>query len=67
MTKSETELVVDSLKALGFYVQNWKPGNRRIFKILDHDSLEVTEGMFSDELKAWYKGFIHGQAKGIRK
>ena len=57
MIKTETAEVIQQVEAEGLQVMNWKPGNKRIFKILDSNSHEVTGGMFSEELRAWYKGY----------
>lgn len=51
---------IECIKAEGFTVQNWKPGDKRIFKVLDSYGNEASYGMYSNELRAWYTGFLQG-------
>ena len=52
------------LRSQGFEVMNWRPGNRRIYKILNSKGDMESRGMYSDELGAWYRGYLQGLKKG---
>lgn len=52
--------IVACIESEGFTVMNWKPGNRRIFKVLARDGFEASYGMYSSELRAWFKGYLQG-------
>lgn len=52
--------IIEGIKSEGFDVMNWKPGNRRIFKVLDSSGNEISNGMYSNELRAWFKGYLQG-------
>lgn len=54
--------VIACIESEGYTVMNWKPGNRRIFKVL-RSGEEVSTGMYSSELRAWYKGWC--EAEGL--
>lgn len=57
---SNLEDTINCIKSKGLDVMNWKPGNRRIFKVLDAQGQEISGGMFSNELVAWFKGYLQG-------
>ena len=52
--------ILDYLRSEGFEIMNWMPGNRRIFKILNNKNSMESKGMYSDELRAWYRGYLQG-------
>lgn len=51
--------IVACIESEGYTVMNWRPGTRRIFKVL-RDGWEVSNGMYSSELRAWFKGYLEG-------
>lgn len=55
--------VIEHIKLAGFEVMNWKPGSRRIFKVLDNKTGDESKGMYSEELIAWYRGYLQGLKK----
>ena len=52
--------IVQCIESEGFSVMNWRPGNKRIFKVLDTRGNEVSVGMYSPELRAWFRGYLQG-------
>lgn len=52
--------IVECIKLEGFDVMNWRPGIRRIFKVLDAKGFEASQGMYSNELRAWFRGYLQG-------
>jgi len=54
------ESIIKGIRAEGLSVINWKPGNRRIFKVLDPSGYEASQGMYSNELRAWFNGYLQG-------
>ena len=52
--------IVQCIESEGFTVMNWKPGNKRIFKVLTGNGNEASYGMFSSELRAWFRGYLQG-------
>ncbi|GAI07059.1 unnamed protein product [marine sediment metagenome] len=42
--------IIKRIEAENFEVMNWKPGKRRIFKVLDLSGNEVSNGMYSTPL-----------------
>lgn len=59
--------IVECIEAKGFNVMNWKPGNRRIFQVLDSRGCEVSQGMYSNELRAWFKGYLQGLKNKLKE
>lgn len=55
--------IVARIELEGYTVMNWRPGARRIFKVLKGDGREISNGMYSNELRAWLKGYLEGQNK----
>lgn len=58
MTYQFLEKAIQHIKSEGFEVMNWKYGRRRIFKVLDNRNGDESLGMYSDELIAWYRGYV---------
>ncbi len=56
----KTQDIIKLIEEEGHTVMNWKPGNKRIFKVLDKNNFEASEGMYSNELRAWWRGYIRG-------
>lgn len=52
--------IVARIESEGFTVMNWKPGNRRIFKVAERCGFVVSDGMYSNELQAWFNGYLQG-------
>lgn len=52
--------IIRCIESEGFTVMNWRPGNRRIFKVLTNNGNEASNGMFSSELRAWFRGYLQG-------
>lgn len=65
MTKTDTDRTIERLENFGLQVDNWKPGNRRIFKVLDSEGNELSGGMFSEELRAWCNGYSNAPANPV--
>ena len=56
---NETANIVECIESLGYEVMNWKPGTRRIYKVLNTGH-EVSLGMYASELRAWFRGLLQG-------
>ena len=52
--------IIELIEKEGHTVMNWRPGGKRIFKVLDKNSCGVSERMYSSELRAWFKGYCQG-------
>ena len=59
MSYQDVKDVIDCIESEGFEVTNWKPGNRRLYRVLDNGR-ETGDGMYSNELKAWFRGYLQG-------
>lgn len=62
--KQDLTEIITYLRSEGFEVQNWKPGDKRIFQILHPRGSVGSVGMYSDELRAWYAGYVAGKKIG---
>lgn len=59
MVKNIKDIIM-CIESEGYQVMNWKPGNKRIFKVLDAQGNEVSKGMYSNELFTWFNGYLQG-------
>lgn len=57
---SNLKNIIELIEREGHTVMNWKPGSKRIFKVLDKNNNEASLGMYSNELRAWWRGYIRG-------
>lgn len=50
------------LESRGYQVINWKPGYRRIYKVLSplESGRADSQGMYAGEFRAWFKGYLEG-------
>lgn len=60
MSYQDVKDIIECLKSESFEVMNWKPGNRRVYKVLDNRNGDESKGMYSNELKAWFRGYLQG-------
>lgn len=52
--------IVECIESEGFETTNWRPGDKRIFRIWREHPNYSSDGMYSIELRAWWAGYLQG-------
>ena len=64
--RTNIDKLVDRIESEGFTVPDWKMSDRRVFTILDSKGNVLTLGMYSNELRAWFLGYLEGKKREVK-